>query len=60
MELIQLKMPPDRVELLADMIERDIKDSEDREEVQALTQVLTWLRYRLARWQAAHPPAPLE
>jgi len=55
MDLLVLKMPPDRVALIADIIERDIADSEDQEETQKLTEVLTWLRYRIARWNTAHP-----
>ena len=50
MELIQLKVPPDQVALIADAIERDIKANPGMPRNQELTKVQTWLRYRLARW----------
>ena len=58
MELLHLKAPPDRVALMADAIERDINAGFAGPAERDLTEVLTWLRYRLAKWQAAHPDTP--
>lgn len=55
---MQLKAPPDRVALIADAIERDIEANDDYLEVQKLTEVHTWLRHRLARWNLTHPDQP--
>lgn len=59
MDLMQLKAPPERVALIADAIERDIEANPGDTETEQLTQVLTWLRYRLARWHATHPTQQL-
>lgn len=55
---MQLKAPPDRVALIADAIERDIEANPGYTETEKLTQVATWLRYRLAKWNAEHPDQP--
>lgn len=55
MDLMQLKAPPERVALIADAIERDINHNDDYLEIQQLTEILTWLRHRLARWNITHP-----
>lgn len=55
MDLMQLKMPPDRAKLVADAIERDLKTNHNHEEVDQLRQTLAWLRYRLARWENRQP-----
>lgn len=53
MDLLQLKAPPDRVALMADAIERDIKAGGDTHNERELTEIVSWLRYRLAR--IGHP-----
>lgn len=58
MELIHLKAPPDRVRLIADVLEDYITDRPAYPKTAQLTEVLTWLRYRLARWEASHPRNP--
>lgn len=58
MELLHLKAPPDRVALMADAIERDILRNSWDDDPRELQEVLTWLRYRLAKWKAAHPDSP--
>lgn len=58
MDLIHLKAPPDRVRLMAQAIERDINNGYAGDSEVQLTEVLTWLHYRLARWNAAHPDNP--
>lgn len=58
MDLIQLKMPPDRAALVADAIERDINANPGYSETEQLTHVLTWLRYRVQRWYDNHPTQP--
>lgn len=55
MDLMQLKAPPERVAKIADAIERDIEANPDYDRAKELTQVLTWLRHRLAKWEAQHP-----
>lgn len=58
MDLIQLKMPPERAALVAGAIERDLETNRGSEQAKELHQVLTWLRYRLDRWAARHPGPP--
>jgi hypothetical protein len=58
MKPIVLKVPPERVELIANAIERDIEHNDDYLEIQELTQTLSWLRYRLNKWRARQPPPP--
>lgn len=55
MELIQLKMPPARAETIADVLEHVSNNSSDPVQRQALDEITTWLRYRLAKWAADHP-----
>ena len=50
MDLIQLKMPPERAQLVADAIERDIEARPDEQTSADLREVLIWLRYRVSRW----------
>lgn len=50
MDLIQLKMPPDRVQLVAEAIERDIEARPAEATSADLREVLIWLRYRISRW----------
>lgn len=58
MDLIQLKMPPDQAELVADAIERDIKAHPDGPASAELHKSLVWLRYRVQRWRNNHPSDP--
>ena len=58
MDLIQLKMPPDKAELVAGAIETYIHDNPDDSAVPDLTEILAWLRYRISRWNARHPHTP--
>jgi len=55
MDEIQLRMPLDRVVLVADSIERDITTGAAEENEPELRELLTWLRYRVSRWKATHP-----
>jgi hypothetical protein len=55
MDLIQLKMPPDRAAQMADAIERDIEARPDEPTSAELQKVLVWLRYRVQRWTDNHP-----
>ena len=57
MDLMQLKMPPERVAKVADAIETHIMSEDAQENAQELDQVLVWLRYRLSLWAAKHPDA---
>lgn len=59
MDLLQLKMLPDRAALVADAIERDIEKNDDYLEIQQLTEVLAWLRYRVTKWVNEHPAPPV-
>ena len=56
MDLLQLKMPADKVELLADALETHLNSGDAHEDAAELTTILTWLRYRLAR-SNRQPPA---
>lgn len=58
MELIVLKIPPDRLRMVADAIDRDIMRGPQDSEAADLHQVLVWLRYRYAKWHASHPATP--
>lgn len=60
MELMVLKIPPDKAAKVADAIERDLaRDSWD-EDTTDLQATLTWLRYRVAKWRAEHPETAQE
>lgn len=52
MELIVLKIPPERVALMAEALQRDITTGAPEEQVRELTQILVWLRYRHGKWLA--------
>lgn len=56
MELMQLKVPPDKVAAIANAIERDLAINRVGREADCLREVLTWLRYRHDRWTARHQP----
>ena len=56
MALIQLKVPPDQVALIADAIERDIEANPGMPRNQELIQIQTWLIYRLTRWLSRNDP----
>lgn len=58
MDLIQLKMPPDQAGRMADAIERDIEARPTEQTSAELRKVLTWLRYRVQRWNDHHPTDP--
>lgn len=58
MELLVLKMPPERVTQLADAIERDLEINRVGQDATDLRQTLAWLRYRISRWNAHHPSTP--
>lgn len=58
MDLIQLKMPPDRAAAMADAIERDIEARPAEDTSTELRKTLVWLRYRVQRWETHHPTTP--
>lgn len=58
MDLMQLKMPPDKVRIMADAIERDIGEQASLNHADDLKAILVWLRYRIQRWEARHPTTP--
>lgn len=58
MDLIQLKVPPDKAALMADAIERDIGATGDYRDTTELRKILVWLRYRVQRWEQNHPTPP--
>lgn len=60
MEFMSLKAPPDRVRLIANAIEREMSLTDDLQQMRELREVLTWLNYRLAKWDAAHLPSTTE
>lgn len=57
MELIVLKMPPERVALLASVLQDYIEDRPNYPEIAELTHILVWLRYRHGKWLAAQSVA---
>lgn len=58
MDLMQLKMPPDVVRAIANAIERDIEINRVGIESMQLGESLTYLRYRIALWDARHSTDP--
>lgn len=58
MDLIQLKMPPDRARLMAKAIEKSAETSPDPQESKELSEIAVWLNYRVNRWYKHHPAAP--
>lgn len=58
MEFMVLKMLPDQVRIMADAIERDLIEEATVRHVEERRHILTWLRYRLTKWDARHPTAP--
>ena len=52
MELIVLKMPPDKVKLMADALQRDLNEHDLDPASSELAQILVWLRYRHGKWLA--------
>lgn len=55
MDLIQLKMPPDQVELLTDALSDWIEEHPLNPETPQLRKTEVWLTYRLNKWRASHP-----
>lgn len=55
MELIFLKVPPERIELMANAIESHVMAGDAQHNTQQLNEIITYLRWRLAKWEAAHP-----
>lgn len=53
MDLIQLKMPPDRAAAVADAIERDMKARPDEATTAELEPTLAWLRFRVTKFNQA-------
>lgn len=58
MDLIQLKMPPDKVGKMADALDAYIQQWPSYPESDDLKIITVWLRYRLNRWNANHPADP--
>lgn len=50
MDLIQLKVPPDVLVMVADAIQRDIDQRPVDDTTPSLEHFHTWLRYRLSLW----------
>jgi hypothetical protein len=58
MKQIVLKVPPRRVALMAEALENWADNNPDLEQVNEIDEIVTWLRYRLSRWQSSHPVTP--
>lgn len=58
MDLIQLKVPPDRAVLMANAIESHIISGDAQEDEKELQDILVWLRYRISRWSKTGPATP--
>lgn len=56
MDMIQLKVPPDVLTMVADAIERDVAHTAPPADAAELIKFHTWLRYRLARWDVRKDP----
>lgn len=54
MDVIQLKMPANRLTLIADCIDRDLDTDPDRDESAELSRISVYLRYRVNK-AAGHP-----
>lgn len=59
MDEIQLRMKVRDVLAVADAIERDIANAPPGDDRSRLAQILTWLRYRLARTAARTTTVPM-
>ena len=55
MDLIQLKMPPEKLTVLIESVERDIGTTDPDRNTTELQSILNWLRYRRDRWNAHRP-----
>lgn len=54
MKLMQLKMPPEKLAVVIQAIERDIDTKDPARDTTELQGILDWMRYRLTRWNATH------
>lgn len=59
MDLLQLKMPPDKAGKLADALDRYLQADVLQPDHDELNDILIWLRYRVARWNKNHPAVPV-
>ena len=59
MDLMQFKMPPDKAGTMADAIESHIMSGDAQGQEAERQDILTWLRYRISRWNQNHPAAPM-
>lgn len=55
MDLMQLKVPPDRAALMADAVDEYIERHPDYPETAKMRDISAWLRYRISRWNANRP-----
>jgi hypothetical protein len=55
MDLIQLKMPPDKVTKMANAIEHHMLSGDAGPDTSEIEVILTWLRFRIRKWEADHP-----
>lgn len=58
MDLLQLKIPPDKAVKMADAIESHVSSGNAGENGPELAEIVIWLRYRISRWYKHHPAAP--
>jgi len=58
MDLIQLKMPPDKLAAVIGALERDTDTTDPNRDTTELQGILNWMRYRLDRWNTHHPATP--
>lgn len=58
MDLIQLKMPPEKLEAIISALERDVSNPGPHQDTTEIQGILNWMRYRLDRWNNTHPATP--
>lgn len=58
MNLIQLKMPPDKARRLADILKEYIDANELAPDYRDLYATWSWLNNRVIQWHARHPDTP--
>jgi hypothetical protein len=58
MDLIGLKVPPERLALMIDAVDHYQKHGDWTGDGKDLDQVITWLRYRYSRWAARQATTP--
>lgn len=55
MDLMNLKVPPDKAVKMANAIESHMLSGDAQGDTEELEVILKWLRFRIAKWHQSHP-----